>query len=96
MGGNDYEVPPLTIGQLRRLKAQREALVSGDEERIWQAACEVVKEALSRNYPGTTVEQVGELLDMGNYARVLAAIMAKSGLEPGEAEAGPAPAEEDA
>jgi hypothetical protein len=93
MGGRDWIVPALTFGQIKRLRGRLEILptepgvLSGAQI---DAIIDVVHAALARNYPAVTVDEVGEhLLDLGNMATVIKAIMTGSGLVPsGEAEAG--------
>lgn len=93
MGGQDWIVPPLTLGQLRRLMPKvRDMTQIGanmDEAQI-TTLVELVTAALIRNYPEVTEDRVENLLDLGNAAHVLQAVLTGSGLkarEPGEAEA---------
>ena len=85
MGDHEYEVPPLTLGQLRRLQSRLADLSSGDTALVMGAVCEIVQAAMSRNYPNLTVENVEELIDLGNRERVIAAVLGNSGLKLGEA-----------
>jgi hypothetical protein len=91
MGGNDWVVPPLTMGQLRRLLPEVRRLAEigatmGEQEIA--TLLDVVAAALQRNYPDMTPERVAELVDLGNARDVLAAILTGSGLKPaGEAAA---------
>jgi hypothetical protein len=85
MGDHEYEVPPLTLGQLRRLQARTADLSSGDAGKVMMAICEIVQAAMSRNYPNITVENVEELIDLGNREKVIAAVLGSSGLKLGEA-----------
>lgn len=91
MGGRDWTVPPLTFRQLRRLQPQLERLArinaAATPEQIG-AVSEIVQAALSRNYPDITVDEVEDMLDLGNAGRVIAAILSSSGLVPGEARPG--------
>jgi hypothetical protein len=91
MGGEDFVVPPLNLGQLRRLmpKVRQMAEIgsSMDEAQI-NALIEVVTAALQRNYPEMTIVQVEDMLDLGNAREVLTAILTGSGLRPrGETQA---------
>jgi hypothetical protein len=91
MGGEDWIVPPLTMGQLRRLLPQVQRLTDigaamGDEQ--IGILIDLVAAALQRNYPDTTPERVAEMVDLGNAREVVAAILTGSGLKPaGEAAA---------
>jgi hypothetical protein len=53
---------------------------------------DMVTAALQRNYPETTPENVENLLDLGNASSVLNAVLTGSGLKPGGAGMGEAPA----
>jgi hypothetical protein len=91
MGGNDWVVPPLTVGQLRRLLPKVQTLsevgAAMGEEQI-ATLLDIVATALQRNYPDRTPERVADLLDLGNARDVVAAILTGSGLKPaGEAAA---------
>ncbi len=87
MGGRDWTVPSLTLGQLRRLMPKvRELTTVGanmGEEQVG-ALVEIVTAAMSRNYPDITAEIVEELLDLGNAGVVLIAVLTGSGLKQGE------------
>ena len=91
MGGQDWIVPPLTLGQLRRLMPKVRQLTeigaSMGEAQI-NVLIDIVAAALQRNYPETTPDQVENLLDLGNASAVLTG----SGLKPGGAAMGEAPA----
>jgi hypothetical protein len=84
MGGKEFEVPPLTLGQLRRLMPKVRLLTEIDtsmgEEQIG-ILIELVTAALNRNYPDITAEQVENLLDLGNAQEVMSSILTGSGLK---------------
>jgi hypothetical protein len=85
MGGQDWIVPPLTLGQLRRLMPKvrqlNEVDASMGETQI-AVLVEIVTSALQRNYPEMTPEKVENLLDLGNASAVLNAVLTGSGLKP--------------
>ena len=95
MGGRDWLVPPLTLGQLRRLMPKVRQLTeigaSMGETQIG-VLVEIVAAALQRNYPEATAEMVENLLDLGNASAVLNAVLTGSGLKPGGVPAGEPPA----
>jgi hypothetical protein len=95
MGGQQWTVPPLTLGQLRRLmpKVQQLTEIGSQmgEEQIG-TLIEIVAAALQRNYPDISVEIVENLLDLGNAGAVLNAVLTGSGLRPRERSLGEAPA----
>jgi hypothetical protein len=84
MGGRDWLVPPLTLGQLRRLMPKVRQLTeigaSMGEAQIG-VLVEIVATALQRNYPDATVDIVENLLDFGNASAVLNAVLTGSGLK---------------
>jgi hypothetical protein len=93
MGGQEWTVPPLTLGQLRRLmplvKQLTEIGAQMGESQI-AAVVEIVTAALQRNYPDLTTDAVEEVLDLGNSAQVLHVVLIGSGLRerlPGEGRA---------
>ena len=83
MGGRDWLVPPLTLGQLRglmpRVRQLTEIDASMSEVQIG-VLIEIVAAALQRNYPDATAEMVENLLDLGNAGTVLNAVLTGSGL----------------
>jgi hypothetical protein len=95
MGGQQWTVPPLTLGQLRQLmpKVQQLSEVGSQmgETQIG-VLVEIVAAALQRNYPDISVETVENLLDLGNASTVLNAVLTGSGLRPRERLPGEAPA----
>jgi len=85
MGGQDWIVPPLTLGQLRRLMPKVRQLTeigaSMGETQI-AVLVDIVTAALQRNYPEMTPDKVENLLDLGNASAVLNAVLTGSGLKP--------------
>jgi hypothetical protein len=95
MAGQDWLVPPLTLGQLRRLMPKvRELTEIGASMGESQIAVlvEIVTAALQRNYPDVTADQVENLLDLGNAGVVLNVVLTGSGLKPRGTPVGEAPA----
>src|SRR5271157_4435277 len=84
MGGNDWVVPPLTLGQLRRLMPVVDKITVGADmgDEAIAAVSEIVAAALSRNYPDMTPQRVEDLLDLGNARWVVSAVLTGSGLKP--------------
>jgi hypothetical protein len=85
MAGQDWIVPPLTLGQLRclmpKVRLLTEIGASMGEEQIG-VLVEIVAAALQRNYPDMTADKVEHLLDLGNASVVLNAVLTGSGLKP--------------
>lgn len=95
LAGEERVLPPLTLRSLRRLTPQLKALASlapdalPNEDQI-TAVAEVVHASMIRNYPDVTLEQVEEMVDLGNLETVISAVMSVAGLEkrkPGAGEA---------
>lgn len=85
MGGRQWTVPPLTLGQLRRLMpkiARLAEIGSAIGESEIGMLIDIVAAALARNYPEITAEMLEELLDLGNAGPVLNAVLSGSGLAP--------------
>jgi hypothetical protein len=84
MGGENWLIPPLTLGQLRRLMPKVRQLTEIDAamgEAQIGVLVEIVAAALQRNYPDVTQETVENLLDLGNAGAVLNAVLTGSGLK---------------
>jgi hypothetical protein len=99
LGGEDWVVPPLTLGQIKRLAPQIALLDDAGLPHKLTAAqmdalAEIVAAALSRNCRPDdrppTAEAVLELLDAGNATAAYVAVLMASGLRrddaPGERE----------
>lgn len=89
MGGREWIVPPLTLGQMKRLAPKLALLAEAGApsamtaEQI-DAIAEIVAVALSRNYPEMTAQTALDLLDGANTVAVYAAVLTGSGLRLGE------------
>jgi hypothetical protein len=85
MGGREWTIPPLTLGQLRQLMPKiRQLSEVGTEigETQISVLVEIVAAALQRNYPQVTADMAEHLLDLGNAGPVLNAVLSGSGLSP--------------
>jgi hypothetical protein len=89
MGGKEWIVPPLNF---RSLKAHREALMTATPASLVASGkvVDLIHEALKRNYPELTLDELEDMLDMGNALAVTEAVLGVSGLV--ERESGEAPA----
>lgn len=82
MAGQEYVVPPLSFKQLKTLAGDIEGLAAtaGNlSEQQMDMAVRVIHAALVRNYPGTTAEQVEEMVDLGNFQEVVGAVLGAAG-----------------
>jgi hypothetical protein len=85
MGGKDWIVPALSIGQVRRLMPEISKVTTSDSgavlpDDVAQSALNIIHAALSRNYPDVTKEMLEDLIDLGNFRKIIEAIMGVSGL----------------
>lgn len=86
LGGTDYTVPPLSLGQVRELAPLIEKLDSETKgipqaEQI-DAMIKVMHAALSRNYPDFTEKDLLDVIDLANMTEMIKATMRTSGLKP--------------
>ena len=81
LAGQEWIVPPLSFGQLKRLLPRFQTMQTGVLTPEWiETSVEIVLAALSRNYPDLQAEAVEEMIDMNNYAAILNTILQASGL----------------
>lgn len=81
MGGEDFEIPPLTLGALESLQKRIENFSLGAlDAASLNTVIDAVFAALKRNYPDMTRERVSDLLDVGNMQAAFEAVMDISGL----------------
>ena len=88
VGGEVFIIPPLSFGILKRHKVFIESIGKTRDDGTSKTPledlpgiCMVVHEAIKRNYPEITLEQVEDLIDMNNFGTIFNAIMQNSGLE---------------
>ena len=88
--GNDWVVPALSLGQLKKLMPHFQSLQGGQFsiEQI-DSSLQVIHAALSRNYPALQLEDVEDLVDLASMPIIMDAILRASGLvRQGEVTAG--------
>lgn len=80
-GGRTLIIPPLSLGNLETLEPQL-ATFRGDakDPKNISTALDCITAALKRNYPDTTREQVADMVDLGNMAEVMQAVMDSAGI----------------
>lgn len=88
MGGVEYEVPPLALGDLERYQDQLAGYSGGIDAASVSTVIDIAHAALRRNYGQITREDVGALVDLGNMAEVFEAVMDVSGLKRKQLETG--------
>lgn len=84
LGGKEYVVPPLSLKLIRKYQTQLSDL--GNIKGVPQASqidliMEVILDAIKRNYPDFTMEELEDLIDVKNMRDLFQAIMGVSGLE---------------
>ena len=73
VGRKVFIVPPMTIGDYRRTKADRALLADAslsDEDKI-DAGVRVIFLSIKRNYPELELEEIESRVTLGNFARIL-------------------------
>lgn len=88
--GNEYTIPPLTLGALEDHAEAIESLDTLAGPAAAKVIVAVVHRALVRNYPKITLKQVGELVDIDTMQAVFAATMGAAGATRRDAAAGEA------
>lgn len=99
LGDELYRIPPLAFRDLQDLADEIESLKDIDgrpSQAQMRTVVKIVLAALKRNYPSATMEQVDDMLDIGNYGVVLNAVLSIGGLRkvggpPGEVVASTGP-----
>lgn len=85
LGGTEYVVPPLNLGQIRRLQKDIEKINQLDARSLDDNAVDtmikIIHAGLSRNYPEMTKKQLEDLIDLGNMREVTQAVLGVSGLK---------------
>jgi hypothetical protein len=83
LGGTMYVVPPLALGALKQLLPKIKALTIGEDllPDLSQVVdlLEICLAALRRNYPALTLEELGDIVDLGNFKTLVAAVMGAVG-----------------
>ncbi len=90
-----YRVPPLGFRAVQELAGDIESLAKMGRRPTaaqMKVVATIVQSALARNYPKITVDEVLDMLDMGNWQPCLGAVLQIAGFEKGRAETGEAPA----
>lgn len=86
LGGRDYTVPPLTLRMLRKHGENLRQLSTLDDiptpEQI-DAISAIVLDAMCRNYPELTKDDLDDLVDMRTLPKLFRAVAGQSGLTQG-------------
>jgi hypothetical protein len=85
IAGREWVIPPLNLKQLKKLGPKLNQIPAGPatvmptEEQLGNIL-ELIHSALSRNYPDLTLDEVEDMIDLGNMVKVIQAVMGISGL----------------
>jgi len=79
--GVTYTVPPLSLRQVQALQDRLATYTGAIDATSVALVIDTVLAALSRNYSDMTTDSVADLIDLGNMATVMQAVMGVSGLE---------------
>lgn len=77
-GGIKYVIPPITLGALQKMRRHLTVLQSITEADALAGAdvcIEVAHVAMLRNYPTLTLEDVGNLIDLGNMHEIMSCVL---------------------
>lgn len=74
LGGQEYIVPPLSLGQVRQFQQSLEELPRLTGTALLLAAVPVIHAAMTRNYPDLPISEVERLIDMRNFREVMPAV----------------------
>jgi hypothetical protein len=96
LGDREFVIPPLNWRRIRKimpiLERMKDITAGGGltiTEPMLDDSLTVIHEAISRNYPEITRDELEDLVDLANAPKLIMAVMGLSGLLQGE----PAPAE---
>jgi hypothetical protein len=90
IGGVEYVVPPVSLRTLQQLQSELEKFDSAGAQLNPEAvstAITVIHSALARNYPSMTIDEVSDLIDVGNMMELFEVVMDVSGMRRKELEA---------
>lgn len=81
LGGRDFIVPALTLGQLRTLQPRLDGLGTAPQSEQMATMLDAIHAAVARNYPEIDQAELEGLIDLSDLQTVFAAVMGISGLE---------------
>lgn len=91
MGGSMMNIPALNFRQIKTLSPDIKKMENADtDEKRLAAQIKVIHQAIKRNYPDATIEDVEDIVDMTNILRVMAAVMGQKFQDPTEGKGTPA------
>jgi hypothetical protein len=91
LGDESYRIPPLAFRSVQELADDVAGLATMGTRPTpaqMQTVSKIVHSAIARNYPSMTIEQIDDMLDIGNYQEVLSAVLVIGGFKKGAAGTG--------
>lgn len=83
LGDTEFTVAPLTFKQLRTLEPELitlESMSTRPTSEQQDAVMRIIHASVSRNNPEVSLDDMGDLIDMGNLRPAIEAVMGVSGL----------------
>ena len=89
IGDQELIVPSLTVKQARSvwpeiLEMDKQGVTLDTVPLQWDRGVKVIHTALSRNYPELTTDQLEEMLELRDWAKLIKIVSGQSGMLPGE------------
>lgn len=82
IGGTEYIIPPISLRTLQIMQSEIEQInQSVMDAKSIDTAITVIHSALKRNYPQITLDEVGDLVDVGSMFDLFEVVMDVSGLK---------------
>ncbi len=85
LGGQEYVLAPLNLVQCEQFELQIAELGNAsamDFKQQFAIALPLIHASLSRNYPNITLDEVRNILDLGNFKAAALAVVESSGFVP--------------
>lgn len=86
LGNREFIVPSLSVNQARKLWPEildlNKGVTLAEFPKKLDAALPIILAALSRNYPDITIDELGDLVDVRNFPRLMKIIAGQSGMSP--------------
>jgi len=79
LDGRPHILPPMSLGALQRYQDRISAFKGGMDKESIGLVVSLAHASIVRNYPEATLDEVGDLIDLGNMLEVFEAVMDVSG-----------------
>lgn len=82
LGGFSLIVPSLNLRQIKALTPDIKKMeAEKDQAKLFTAQVKIIREALRRNYPEITAEEIEDIVDMNTVEEVILAVMGQKKAE---------------